>query len=426
MMNDRFSVELRRHLLDTANERPADGQLASVVEQVAVTAQRRPIVARLTWYPGRIGPFPSAAVRYGLIVLALVLAALAAVALGVGGGPARTVFEGTWTATDPGDGSTLTLEVGPGDSPLVHFEDGFASGAACIADEVKVFTADGNAIIAGNRLQATFPDGGGCGTVTVGLDAVYHYDAASDTLLDQDDVRWSRVRERLGPPETPVPATDTPMTDVPATSAPATDAPAAVASDTPLPGCIEVPAGGTYEASAGSVSLTATLPVGTDPRWVGLQDRFALENGPCSSGGSAAIVARSDVDKVYGDACHWRSTSILIDTPADLVAALTAQQGHATIGPTETTIGGYPAERLQLSEPAGFDIAACDDDGDGVIADIYLWDDQQLDPDQAADVYVVDVDGTRLIVAAIYRTEVASPTLLARIDEIVASLRIAR
>ena len=90
MMNDRFSTELRQHLLATADERPAEGRFAAIVEGVAATAQRPAALAWLTWFPTRMGPLPSAAVRYGLIAVALIVATVAAVAL-AGGQPPRSV-----------------------------------------------------------------------------------------------------------------------------------------------------------------------------------------------------------------------------------------------------------------------------------------------------------------------------------------------
>lgn len=196
MMNDRFSAQLRQHLLAAGDERPADGQIAAVVERVAVTGQRHPLVARLTWSPGRIGPFPSAALRYGLIALALLAAAMAVAILGGGSGPSgSTVFDGTWTSIDPADDSTLTIVVGKGTSPAVRFEDAFAAGDACVADAVKLFTADGAAEISGNRIDITFPDGGGCGLRKVRVpDIQLHYDAVADKLRDSQGVGWVRVR----------------------------------------------------------------------------------------------------------------------------------------------------------------------------------------------------------------------------------------
>jgi len=200
MMTDRFSADLRRHLLATANERPADGQLAAIDELVAVTPQRRPLVTRLPWSHGRINPFPSVALRYGLIAIALIIALVAA-ALAAGFGPTRrTVFEGTWTSIDVPDGSTQTLIVGPGMDPAVHFEDAYASGAACVADAVKVFKADGVGEIFDDRLDASFPHGGGCGSMTVEIALRLVHDADTDSLRDQDGIRWSRLQASVVPP----------------------------------------------------------------------------------------------------------------------------------------------------------------------------------------------------------------------------------
>jgi hypothetical protein len=194
MMNDRFSAQVRQHLLRTANERPADGQLAAVVEGVAVTAQRHSLTARLTWLPERISPFPSTALRFGLVAAALVGATMVAALLAGGGPSGRTVFEGTWTSTDPGDRSTQFLTVAAGTSPAVQFVDEFASGLACRADAVKVFTADGTGAIVGSRLDVAFPDGGGCGLMTVPMRGVsYDYEAATGTLLDHEGLVWTRV-----------------------------------------------------------------------------------------------------------------------------------------------------------------------------------------------------------------------------------------
>ncbi|MEO5704287.1 MAG: hypothetical protein ABIZ52_01790 [Candidatus Limnocylindrales bacterium] len=213
MTQDRFSAQLRQHLLESANERPADGQLAAVVDAVATTRQRLPLVARLTLNPGRIGLVPSAAVRFGLVAAALALA-MTAGALLAGTTRPTTVFEGTWTSTDPGDGSAQILVVGPGSTPAVYFEDGYATGAACVNDVVKRFTARGVGEISGNRLLMAFPDGGGCGLITVELGGDVEYVAASDTLVGSDGLVWTRPidldQSNTRPPTTQAPATPTP------------------------------------------------------------------------------------------------------------------------------------------------------------------------------------------------------------------------
>ncbi len=219
-MNDRFAAQLRHHLLETADERPNDGQLARVIDSVAATRQRHPATARLTWNPGWIGPIPSAVVRFGLIAVALALATVAGAMLAGGTTtPPSTVFEGTWTTIDPADRSGMTLVVGPGQTPAVYFEDGYASGLACVNDAVKRFTARGTGQISGNRLVATFPDGGGCGLRKTGIHGVYDYDQRGDTLSDQDGVVWTQALG--GGPVSQAPETPTPTTspDVPAPSA---------------------------------------------------------------------------------------------------------------------------------------------------------------------------------------------------------------
>jgi hypothetical protein len=205
MMNDRFAAQLRQHLLATADERPAEGQLATLNAGLAVTTQRRPIVARLLWNPGRFGPFPSTALRYGLVALALVGAIAGAALLGAGMGRSMA-FEGTWTSIDPDDGSTQNLVVGGGTSPTVLFVDEFATGDGCLNDAVKRFTAEGTGEISGNRLDVSFPDGGGCGLKTVGVPIGHlDYDAASDSLIDGQGLGWVRVGGGI------VPATRAPV-----------------------------------------------------------------------------------------------------------------------------------------------------------------------------------------------------------------------
>jgi hypothetical protein len=197
MMNDRFDARLRQHLLEAADERPADAQLATIVEQVAVTAQRPPVVARLAWFPRPIVPLPSTALRWAVVAAVLLGLALALVMLGGGGGPTRsTVFEGTWTSIDTADGSRQTLVVGAGLTPALHFEDDLSTGGACDLDPVKLFRADGSGQISGARLAVSYPDGGGCGLRMVQVNPGYYdFDEATDTILGSDRLTWSRTAD---------------------------------------------------------------------------------------------------------------------------------------------------------------------------------------------------------------------------------------
>jgi hypothetical protein len=205
-MTDRFDAQLRQHLLENANERAAEVQIAAIVDRVAVTSQRRSLPARLTWWPNRIGPFPSAAVRYGLLAAAL-LAALGAAAFVALSQPDRTVFEGRWTAIDVPDGSRMYLDVGEGATPTVRYEDRFAHAEVCVADEEKVFRAAGTGVITGTHLAATFPDGGGCGLAVEAVALSFDYDDGTATLRDQDGTVWTRYQG--GPAESEPPSRTT-------------------------------------------------------------------------------------------------------------------------------------------------------------------------------------------------------------------------
>ncbi len=227
-MNDPFAAQLRQHLLVSADERPADGQLASVIDGVAATSQRNPLAARLAWDLGRIGPIPTTAIRFVLIAAALAIAAVAGATLAGGSPPPSSVFEGTWITIDPVDGSGMTLVVGPGERPDIYFEDGYATGAACVNDAVKRFTARGTGAISddGLVLEATFPEGGGCGLTTVEVHGIYHYDGRADTLADQDGVVWSRALGQGPEPratEMPAPITS-PEAHAPSPSTPPSSA----------------------------------------------------------------------------------------------------------------------------------------------------------------------------------------------------------
>src|ERR1044072_9494486 len=99
-MNDTFSLLLRRHILEIANERPADGQIETVLRATSRAPQRRPWLVRARWHIDPAAPLENAPPSYGAATLTLViLAALVAILAGVGGRGGGTKFEGRWTAT---------------------------------------------------------------------------------------------------------------------------------------------------------------------------------------------------------------------------------------------------------------------------------------------------------------------------------------
>jgi hypothetical protein len=515
MMNDRFSAQLRQHLLETANERPVDRQLETVVNAVAVTPQRHSLGVRLTSFPDWFGRFPTV-MRYGLIAVALVLAALAgAILAGGGGSPPSTPFEGTWTAIDVPDGSTLNLYVGAGRTPTVRFEDLHATGDVCLNDEVKVFTADGVGVIARDRLEATFPNGGGCGLQTVSIAGIYVYDPDADTLTDQDGVIWTRVPGGDGPvptlPPEPSPspspgtvfegrwtATDpgdesTLTLIVGAGTAPVvqfqddlstggacvadqvkvfradgvgeitgnrlvvsypdgggcglmlvaiggrydyeagTDtlrdqdgvtwarvppeidpvptlrpAPTRTPGPTLEGGCVDLTHGGTYAASAGPVSVTATVPGTPVFPWYGSRDLFEMA-GSCVDGSPMTFHAMGATSVNDGSCTPSRAD---VTDFADAIARLDEPQGNDISERIDLTIDGHPAARYDVSE-----LSTCSGFG--------LWSGTILGAGETGSIYVIDVDGV-LLEIELNRNGEQTPAELDETYAIIESLQITR
>jgi hypothetical protein len=182
-------------------------------------------------------------------------------------------------------------------------------------------------------------------------------------------------------------------------------------------GCPELD--GTYTADVGNIGVSATVPDG----WFGVgDDGFYLQNKPCGMAGTA-IVQVSIVDGVYADACT-QDAIVETRTPAEVVAALAAQEGRQAVTPRETTVGGYPASRFGFAADAK-NAGACR------VGNLALWQGPQgvgipaLDPDHIVEVYVVDVDGTPIGVAATRCCTAEIPTLAADLEDIVGSLRFA-
>ena len=356
------------------------------------------------------------------------------------------MFEGTWTSIDPLDGSRQTLTVGPGKTPAVRYEDDLATGGACDLDEVKYFTADGTGEIAGNRLDVLYPDGGGCGLMTVYLPHLYYlHDPGTDTLRDDVDLTasfdpavaeghltavWSRVPDADALSTQP-PVTDRPTDQPPGTGQPPTDQPPESTppeltppESTPPVSLTSFPpytcdlTSGTYHRTVGSLQVFATTPT----TWHGLEDVFHAEDDSCGGGGAVRLEIAL-VSQVYADACLWRGTGVDIDPTTAALAF--AEQELGTIGPTEATIAGYAALRFQFAVPSSFDTTICDDEY------LQLWRDPERDegtgptvfPRDTVSVYFVDVDGVALGLYAIVRED-ATPVMIDELDAVVASLRL--
>jgi hypothetical protein len=119
------------------------------------------------------------------------------------------------------------------------------------------------------------------------------------------------------------------------------------------------------------------------------------------------------VDNVYTGGCHWRGTELIPPvgpTVDDLATALSAQAGPGASPPTDVMVGGHPGKKVELSIPEDLDMATCDSDGGGsdpifgrfVIDRGYGTEPYVHGIGQHNTFYIVDVDGTRQVIDAMY------------------------
>jgi hypothetical protein len=108
------------------------------------------------------------------------------------------------------------------------------------------------------------------------------------------------------------------------------------------------------------------------------------------------------VGNVYADPCHWTGT--LLDPPVGssvdgLVAALASQKGHHASTPTDVTVDGLAGKYMELTVPARINLADCDGGQFRTWLDT-VGGERYLEPGQRDLLWIVDVDGTPLVIDA--------------------------
>jgi hypothetical protein len=182
---------------------------------------------------------------------------------------------------------------------------------------------------------------------------------------------------------------------------------------------------GTYrvdDPSDTAVPYTVTVPAG----WSGRSDGYVYKHG--DSPGELGLTP-FNVTHVYEDACNTEGTLTEIGpTVDDLLQALADQEASDASTPVDTTVGGYPAKRVEMSIPTDLDVSTCD------VPDILIriWADAAESSFFAVPVeetlrgfpvYIVDVDGTRAVfLFGSPPDEASSPSDTAELDDIVASI----
>jgi hypothetical protein len=108
------------------------------------------------------------------------------------------------------------------------------------------------------------------------------------------------------------------------------------------------------------------------------------------------------VGNVFANPCHSNGT--LLDPPIGssvdaLVTGLASQEGHPATTPTDVEVDGYAAKYMEMTVPAGIQVADCDH------GEFRTWSDpiegtRYLEAGQRDLLWIVDVDGNRLVIDA--------------------------
>lgn len=205
---------------------------------------------------------------------------------------------------------------------------------------------------------------------------------------------------------------------------------AASAAVPEFPGVSDDVAPGTYLWRAGAATpaeITFTIPAG----WM---SRYGIPHKDRGGPGEIAV-GNWIIANVYTNPCQWQGSLLspaVGPTVDDLATALLAQKDRNATAPTDVALGGYPAKRVELSIPADLDRATCDE---GVIrtwvapgedtTHVNKTDNLNLGmhPGQLNVVYIVDVNGDRLVIDT-WHMPGTSAADLAELDAILASMRI--
>ena len=132
------------------------------------------------------------------------------------------------------------------------------------------------------------------------------------------------------------------------------------------------------------------------------------------------------VGNVYAEPCRWVGTLLdpRIEPTVDaLVAGLTSQKSRHASAPTDVTLDGFTGQFMELTVPARIDLADCDEGQFRTWVDHTLVGARNLEPGQRDLLWIVDVDGTRLVIDSALGPETTPKDRADRI-QMVESIRI--
>ena len=164
---------------------------------------------------------------------------------------------------------------------------------------------------------------------------------------------------------------------------------------------------GLYTMTHNALRIRLTVPSG----WKAENDAPAIYRTP------AAYLRLHDVARVVTDVCAPGPAVEVGPSAADLVVALSKQVGVERVGPRDVTVGGHPTTRFVLYTQFPY---CSDREGLLIFQDVGRPFGLAIFGIAAVTVYVVDVDGERLVITT-YRSSLQSNEEL---DAIVESMNI--
>jgi hypothetical protein len=152
-------------------------------------------------------------------------------------------------------------------------------------------------------------------------------------------------------------------------------------------------------------------------------DGWAMSKGRVSR--APVFVTFWDVAGVYPTPCKWKGKP-LVDpgtSLAGLAAALAKQPSRRATPPVATALGGHRGRYLDFSVPAGVRFDQCDEGAfESWTANGWSSDRYEQEPGQVDRVWILAVDGQRLVVDASYLPR-ASARDRAELEHVVNSVR---
>jgi hypothetical protein len=154
---------------------------------------------------------------------------------------------------------------------------------------------------------------------------------------------------------------------------------------------------GPHLLTLGDLQITFDVPDG----WRG-SDQGVIDSDFGADGPNGAELAFWTVSNVYADPCQWRTSAAREPgtSVSDLVAALATQRGHASGDRIKANVDGFEATELEMRVPTSLQLGRCDN------GEFHSWRSPQgertQDPGQIDQLFVVNVDGVRLVIDASY------------------------